>query len=371
MQYRECGKTGERLSVLGFGCMRLPLSDPNDSGAIDETRAVAMLRGAIDAGVNYLDTAYVYHNGKSEELVGKALLDGYREKTNVATKLPVGGVQCAEDFDRLLGIQLKRLQTDRIDYYLLHALNNDNWEKRVLPFRLLDKLQEAKREGRVRNIGFSFHDDEWVFRKIIDGFDGWDFCQIQLNYIDCDYQAGLEGLKYAASRGLGVIVMEPLQGGKLANPTKEMQALLGTRDPVETALDYIWSFPEVSLLLSGMSTEEQVADNLRYAHNSRCNKLSPDVCALLTQVKNAYDRLATVPCHDCRYCMPCPHEVDIPGVFKAWNAGLEAGSRRLVKELYPDIEDVCRKCEKCGVCEKQCPQHIQISTMLRTIRERF
>lgn len=369
MQYRRFGKTEERVSVLGFGCMRFPVTDKEDNASIDEKRAVAMIREAIDNGVNYIDTAFFYHKGMSESLVGKALADGYREKVFVATKLPLWNVEKTEDFDTLLNTQLERLQTDHIDFYLLHAVNKDNWEQKVLPFGILDKLKQAKADGRIRHIGFSFHDSLAVFKTVIDGFDAWEFCQIQFNYIDVDYQAGLEGLQYAAERDLGVVVMEPLQGGALAKPDQAILDVLDGRNPVQTALNYIWNFPEVSLLLSGMSDEQQVRDNLQYADLCKADNLSETELDVLAKAKKAHDRLNLVPCRDCKYCVPCPHGVAIPDIFKAWNACIAKESRRVLLEIYPEIEDNAALCKKCGECEAKCPQHISIMDKLKMIRD--
>ena len=236
MRYREMGKTGVKVSVLGFGCMRLPTVDGDDS-RIDEERAIKIIRNGIDSGINYVDTAYGYHSGNSERLVGKALKDGYRDKVNLATKLPLWNINCEEDVDRLLNEQLAKLDTDYIDFYLLHAVNNDSWENKVLKFNVLPKLEQKLAEGKIRHLGFSFHDDLEVFKKVIDSYDGFEFCQIQFNYIDVDYQAGMEGLQYAASKGLGVIVMEPLLGGKLAAPHEKIAQKLRftARKPHELA----------------------------------------------------------------------------------------------------------------------------------------
>lgn len=370
MRYRVLGKTGVEVSVLGFGCMRLPTVEGED-GRIDEAKAVEMVRHSIDNGINYLDTAFFYHSGNSESFVGKVIEDGYREKAYVATKLPLGNVNCEEDVEKIFNEQLRRLGTDYIDFYLLHAVNNDSWENRVLKFDIMPKLEKLKEQGKIKHLGFSFHDDLWVFKKIIDAYDGFEFCQIQFNYIDVDYQAGVEGLEYAASKGLGVIVMEPLLGGKLAVPHEKVAAKLGDKKtPVEWALDFVWNRPEVGMLLSGMGSMQMVEDNLGYADKAAPGMLSEQELEMLSQAKGVFDEMNLVPCTGCEYCMPCPAGVQIPKVFSAFN-NITVGGRRLVKEIFPDIESNASLCKKCGKCESACPQHIKIADMLRKVKNQF
>lgn len=370
MRYRELGKTGVEVSVLGFGCMRFPVID-GDGNKIDEEKSVEMIRHGIDNGINYLDTAFFYHGGNSERLVGKALKDGYRKLAYLATKLPLGEVKCEEDVERIFNEQLEKLDTDYIDFYLLHAVNNDSWENRVIKFDILPKLEKLKEQGKIKHLGFSFHDDLWVFKKIIDAYDGFEFCQIQFNYIDVDYQAGVEGLEYAASKGLGVIVMEPLLGGKLASPHEKVAAKLSDeKSPVEWALDFVWNIPGVSMLLSGMGSVQMVNDNIGYADKAVPGMLSEDNLAMLSEAKKAYDEMNLVPCTGCEYCMPCPEGVLIPKVFSAFN-NITTGGRRLVKEIFPDIETNASLCKKCGKCVKACPQHIEIIETLRKVINQF
>ena len=363
MQYRPFGKTGESVSVLGFGAMRFE----TENGIIKEKEAVSLLRAAIDGGVNYVDTAYFYLEGQSEALVGRALRDGYREKVHLATKSQVFALESAEDFDRILNEQLERLETRTIDFYLLHSLSLKTYEEKVLGYGLLDKMEKARADGKIRYIGFSFHDSHEAFLKILNGYDGWDFCQLQLNYIDVENQAGLRGLEEAAAKGLGVIVMEPLLGGKLANPAPGVRAVLpSSRTPVEWALDFLWDRPEVSLLLSGMNAIEQVSDNLAYAGRARPGMLTTEDRAMFRRAKTVYDTMALVPCTKCAYCMPCPFGVDIPGVFEAYNR--TAVNMNEARDLYAGLEghraDLCRACRR---CERNCPQHIAISTTMKAI----
>ena len=373
MNYRKFGNTGVEISALGFGTMRLPTTDGVPLSAnIDEKEAIRLIRHAIDSGVNYVDTAYPYHGRTSETLVGKALADGYREKVYLATKSPVVLIEAEEDFDRILDEQLQKLNTDHVDFYLLHALDKKKWET-VKKFNLLDKMKKARDAGKIRFMGFSFHDDLELFKTIVDSFDQWDFCQIQFNYINTDYQAGLEGLHYAAGKGLGVVIMEPLLGGALAAPSDALKnALSPEKSPVEWALDYLWNQPEVSLLLSGMGEMQQVEDNLTYASRSSVGMLSEKEVAMLAHAKEVYDSSILVPCTRCSYCMPCPFGLNIPAIYQAYNATSQSTMER-AKALYataaPEISAIdCRKCRR---CENVCPQHIPSSELMPKIAQVF
>lgn len=372
MQYRAFGNTGFSPSALGFGMMRLPTTDGNPfSNQIDETKAISMLRYAIDQGVNYVDTAYFYHDQASEGVVGKALKDGYREKVAVATKSPVYAIERPEDFDRYLQEQLRRLDTDYIDFYLLHALSRNTWENVVLKFHLMDKMEQAKREGKIRFIGFSFHDEYDAFQEIVDGYDHWDFCQIQLNYIDVENQAGLKGLEYAAGKGLGVVIMEPLLGGKLAVPPEGLAKALPTdKTPVDWALSYLWNRPEVGVVLSGMHNMQQIEENLQYASRAQVGMLDKEELAILTQAKKVFDTMALVPCTKCAYCMPCPFGLNIPKTMEAYNATVSLGLEE-AKKSYDQLTVGADQCRACKKCEKACPQHIAVSEVMPRIAAAF
>lgn len=364
MQYRKFGNTGIEVSALGFGTMRFPTIKEEQGTIIDEDQAIGMLRLAIDQGVNYIDTAYPYHEGMSEVIVGKALKDGYRERTLLATKCPPWSITKAEDFNKILDEQLTKLQTDHIDFYLLHALNTSYYEDVILKFGLIEKMEEAKAAGKIRFIGFSFHDEYPVFKRIIDSYSKWDFCQIQLNYIDTHNQAGIKGLEYAAQKGLGIVIMEPLLGGKLAIPPRNVAAALSNdKLPVEWALDYLWNRPEVGTILSGMSDLKQTEDNLTYADRSSIAMLTDKDLSMLEQAKKIFDTMALVPCTKCRYCMPCPFNLDIPKIFEAYNLSASSTIKE-AKTLYASLETVADSCQKCRQCEKECPQHIVISEMM-------
>lgn len=370
MNYRTFGKLNFRPSALGFGAMRLPILD-GDSKKINEPEAIRMIRAAIDSGVNYIDTAYPYHGGMSEVVVGKALKDGYRQKTMLASKSPVFNIKKEEDFDNFLNEQLERLQEDHIDFYLLHALDRDRWSNVVLKFNLLDKMEKAKQEGKIRYIGFSFHDDFDAFKLIVDGYDKWDFCQIQMNYIDTENQAQLKGMEYAASKQLGIVIMEPLLGGKLANPPKQVAKVLpGDKTPVEWALDFLWNRPEVGVILSGMSTMEQVQQNIEYASRAQVGMLSQADLDMLTEARRIFLTMALVPCTKCAYCMPCPFGLNIPKTFEAYNMTASV-NMEAARKVYDTLEVAADQCRACKKCEKVCPQSIEVSAVMPEVAKVF
>ncbi len=369
MQQRTFGQLEWRPSALGFGAMRLPTID-GDPGRIDEPQATRMIRYAIDHGVNYVDTAYPYHRETSEPFLGRALQDGYRERIRLATKMPCWKVERATDFDRYLDEQRGRLRTDHIDFYLLHGLNAGSWHK-MRDLRVLRWAEKAIGDGRIRHLGFSFHDKYEVFEEIVDGSDLWVFCQIQYNFMDTDYQAGTKGLKYAANEGLAVVVMEPLRGGLLARnvPPAVQQAWDSAprrRTPADWALQWVWNQPQVSVVLSGMSTMEQVEQNVASAGESGPGTLTEEDLALIARVRDAYGELSRIPCTDCRYCLPCPSGVNIPGIFEIYNDAMVYGDMQYAQTSYLWIDEGARAnlCAECGECLEKCPQQIEIPEWL-------
>jgi hypothetical protein len=375
MKYRNFGQLDWEVSVLGFGVMRLPTIKGDPSGErVDEVEAIRMIRWAIDQGVNYIDTAYPYHDGTSEVVLGKALKDGYGGRVRVATKSPVWLIKKEEDFDTYLDEQLKRLQADHVDFYLFHGLNRKTWHDVILKFDLLKRAEAAIRDGRIRYLGFSFHDDFDAFKEIVDGYDKWSFCQIQYNYMDTENQAGTKGLKYAASKGLAVVVMEPLLGGRLANPPKPIKEILEQdgkgRSPADLALQWIWSQPEVSVILSGMSTMDQVEGNIRSADMSGIGSIGTDDLELIDRIRAKYREKIPISCTNCRYCMPCPNGVDIPSNLELYNNGFihdDMTTARTTYSRFFEEKERAGECIQCKECEEKCPQKLPISELMTKV----
>lgn len=376
MQYRKFGKLGFDVSAFGLGCMRLPLKlladGKTEYGQIDEEKAIAMIRYAIDHGVNYVDTAYTYHEENSERVVGKALKDGYRGRTMLATKLPVWKAEKTEDFERMLDEQLDKLQTDHIDFYLLHTLNREIWSK-AKTMGVLDFLDRVKASGKIKYACFSFHDQLDVFKEIINSYDKWDMCQVQFNILDEHKQAGIEGIEYAASRGIPVVIMEPLRGGSLANVSNDIKAIWDKagmeRSHIEWAFRWICNHPEVTVVLSGVSTMEQLKDNIRIFENALPNSMSEQELAIVNEVQKCYKSRIKVGCTGCRYCMPCPSGVDIPDIFGRYDDAmlfdtLEDHRVKYKRSIIGKGKDPSQ-CAECGHCESVCPQHISIIEKLK------
>ena len=373
MQYVPFGRHGFQVSRLGFGCMRLPTVKQGDKDVIDRDEAVKMIRHGIDRGITYVDTAYPYHGGESEIVVGAALKDGYREKVTLTTKLPIWAVNEEKDMNRLLDEQLKKLDVPYLDFYLLHAMNGERLDK-MEAFHFQDFLRQAVRDGRIKRPGFSFHDDYPAFLRMLDAFDGWGMAQIQFNYLDDEAQAGEKGLKEAGKRGIPLAVMEPLRGGALANPPKNVAELIAEnekkRSAVEWAFAYVADYAEVAVILSGMSTMAQVEDNLRIFDTLTVGGLGEEDRRFIRALKEAYLSRMPVKCTACRYCQPCPQDVHIPDIFTAYNRGKMFDNPGQFMNRYQEMESRgfdASRCVQCGTCEAACPQGLPIIEWLRTI----
>jgi predicted aldo/keto reductase-like oxidoreductase len=378
MLYRKMKKAAPELSILGFGCMRLPLKD---DGEIDEDQATGMLRYAIDHGVNYVDTAYPYHNGKSEPFVGRALAGGYREKVHLATKLPSWLIKSREDMDKYLDEQLARLRTDVIDFYLVHGLNRPFWENLSM-LGVTDFLDDAITDGRIHYAGFSFHDNTKLFKEIVKSYD-WTFAQIQYNFMDEHYQAGTEGLKYAAKKGLGIVVMEPIRGGLLGKDltgiSEIWQKAKVQHTPAGWALRWVWNHPEVTVVLSGMSTPEQVRQNVALAESGLPDSLKKTELSLFGEVRKEFEKRIVIPCTGCKYCVPCPHGVSIPECFEYYNRGHMYEDEEQTRQIYSmflggffdGTPRYASLCQECGECEEKCPQSLPIRENLKKVVEYF
>lgn len=372
MEYRKVKATGDEVSILGFGGMRFPTTS---SGKIDEGKATELLITAINEGVNYIDTAYFYHGGQSESFIGRFLSQGYKDRVKVATKMPPWLVHTTKDYDLIFNEQLNRLQTEVIDYYLLHALNRENWEK-FLKLDVFAFLNRIKETGQAKNIGFSFHGDRDLFKEIIDAYP-WDFCQIQYNILDAFNQAGVEGLNYAAARDIAVFVMEPLRGGTLVNRLPKQvletyESAVPGRKPAEWALKWIWDQAAVTMVLSGMSEMAHVTDNLAFAQHMKPGSMPESERQVVESVKGIYLALQRVPCTGCQYCLPCPFGVDIPRCFDLYNSKFLLGQK--VGTFYwmqlggmNGIPSHASLCRNCGKCLEHCPQSINIPHELKAV----
>ncbi len=375
MKYRKWNNISREISVLGFGAMRLPVLD-GDYSKIDESSATKMIRKAIDSGVNYIDTAYPYHNEKGEIFVGKVLKDGYREKVFLTTKLPVGRLKEKEDMERIFNEQMEKLDVEYLDFYLLHAVNRNSWEN-CKKLGVLDYLKKLKKEGKIRNIGFSFHDSPEIFKEVADSYD-WDLIQIQFNYADTKIQAGIESFNYAREKGFNIVIMEPLKGGTLADglPDELVEHFKKSgydRSPVEWSFRWLYNFPEVKLILSGMSTMEQVLDNLRIFDKAEANSMSADEIKIMDGAMAIIEKNTAVPCTDCKYCMPCPAGVKIPVMFKLYNSYTGYSRKEKALERYKSWREqdegkfTADLCVRCNQCIEKCPQGIAIPDRLEEL----
>ena len=377
MEYRPFGKLDWKGSVLGFGAMRLPVIGGKMAN-INEEETGQMVRYAIEHGVNYIDTAFPYHEGQSERCIGRILKDGYRNRVQLATKMPSWLITSPDEFDRYLDLQLDRLQTGRIDFYLLHGLNRTYWPH-LRDMGVLGWAERAIADGRIGHLGFSFHDDFPTFKEIVDSCDYWTMCQIQYNYMDVNFQAGTAGLHYAADKGLAVVVMEPLRGGRLVRKLPpDAAAILEkahcTRSMAGLALQWVWDHPEVSVVLSGMSNLAHVVENVALAEHAADNTLAAQERELIDRIREVYTGSAPIPCTNCQYCQPCPNNVDIPRIFELYNEAVMYNDFRPPRFFYQSItglkaEQRGDRCSECGECEAVCPQEIGIAQWLKKAHE--
>lgn len=382
MLYREMGKTGEKVSILGFGCMRLPIKGSYDQ--IDSVKASKLLDYALDQGINYLDTAYPYHGistshgGNSEIFLGDYLTEsGRRDEVHLATKLPTWLLENEKDMENFLTQQLKRLQTDYIDFYLLHSLKEKQWFNMEV-LGVLEFLDEAVADGRIKYTGFSSHDETDFVKEVVDSYN-WDMCQIQYNYLDENIQVGREGLHYASDKGLGMVIMEPLKGGVLANHVPpEVQEIWDEskfeRTPVEWAFCYLWDIPEISVVLSGMNTLNQLKENLNTAENSLPHSMTSEEKKIMDEVKKVYQDKIAVECSACGYCMPCPSGINIPQCFSYLNQAEMLEDYSEVRNQYFFMlkeTEMAGNCLECGLCEELCSQHIPIRQKLKEVSRKM
>ncbi len=374
MQYVPFGTLGFDVSRLGFGAMRLPRIEQDGQSVPDVERSIALIRAGIDGGITYVDTAYPYMGGESEKIVGRALRDGYRERVKLATKLPCWKVETRADMDRLLDEQLKKLDVPYVDFYLLHALDHEDWEK-MQSLGVCEFLDSALRDGRIRHPAFSFHDQYGVFRRIMNSYD-WHMAQIQFNYLDIREQAGLSGIRLARVRKVPLVIMEPLRGGALAKAPADVQEAIDAhrthRSAVEWAFRYVGDFSENAVILSGMSNEEQLRDNLRIFDDIRPLSLRYSDKLLIARLRAIYRQRMPIPCTGCAYCVPCPQGVAIPRLFAAYNQSRmfddPAQLLRRYRSLAENGGDASR-CVQCGLCEEKCPQKLPIRQWLADVHK--
>lgn len=372
MQYRKMGKLGIEVSAFGIGCMRFPMVT-NEEGkrVVDQELANKIIHTAIENGVNYLDTAYVYSDRQAEKVLGIALQGGWREKVYVATKLPIWDCHKPEDLNRLYEEQRTNLQVDCIDFYLVHALNRDQWH-RMRDLGVREFLTDLKAQGKIKYACFSFHDNYDAFEEIINDYD-WDMCQIQFNYMDINNQATIKGVELAGEKNIPIVIMEGLLGGRLANVPDTVQAVFDSypekRSAVEWAFRWLCNFPQVGTVLSGVTNMEQTMDNLAIFDRTGVGIMSQEELAIVDKAREEYLRRTKVGCTGCRYCMPCPCGVDIPAVFGTWNEAFKYNTNIADNGHYRRMVNDGKgadQCVECGACMEMCPQQLNIPELLKT-----
>ena len=376
MLYRPFGKTGRMVSAFGMGCMRLPqITAAGGKSEVDFDEAIKMIRYAVDHGVNYFDSAFTYHGGTSEVALGQALAGGYRDKVMIATKQPIRIIENESDFRRNLETTLKRLGTDHLDVYLMHHLSNELWDK-AKRMHMPEWYQKFKDEGLIKSIGFSFHGSYDVFTDILN-YGDFDMCQIQQNLLDIDKQATEKAVYYASGLGKAVVIMEPLRGGGLVKAPPEVEAVYNSfpvkRRPVEWAFRHLYNYEGISCILSGVTTMEQLTDNIKIFEEAAPNCMSDAEKELIVKARDAYRARADIPCTGCSYCTPCPKGVVIPRLFDFYNSSIMMetdGPKRTYKNLMKNGESAA-SCVECGLCEKKCPQELEIRNLLKKVHSYF
>ena len=373
MQHRVYGRLGYEVSALGMGCMRLPrIYHEQGSAEVDREKAVELIRGAVDQGVTYFDSAFTYHHKTSEEILGMALEGGYRKKVKIATKQPFGAMKTQDQIRRNLESTLKKLRTDHLDVYLIHNIQEGMWDE-IKRRRIIEEYERFRDEGMIGAIGFSYHGKFPAFREILEYYP-WDMCQVQQNLLDVDKEVTDQAIRLAGEKGAALVIMEPLRGGGLATPTPAVKRLYDSfpvrRSAAEWAFRHLLDYPQVSCILSGMTTLEQLQQNVEIFSrpDAVAGCISREERALLTKVKTAYESVQSIPCTACEYCLPCPQGVDIPGIFDQYNEGMMFENFSQPQRGYMFIQKAKASadyCVECGACEKKCPQHIDIAAQLK------
>lgn len=375
MKYKTLGITKEKVSILGMGCMRLPTRDNTPmSPNIDEIHTSKMIEYAIENGVNYFDTAYPYHSGNSEIIIGNILKNYQRNSFFLATKSPVWLINSKGDFSKFLYEQLNKLKTDYIDFYLLHSLDNNRWNNRILKHDVLKELEDAKQKGLIKHLGFSFHDSFNTFKHIIDSYDKWEFCQIQYNYMDIENQATYKGVEYAFKNNLGIIIMEPLRGGRLANPPENAKSLIENYklklSPVEWSMKWLWSHKEISIVLSGVSNLEQLKNHIDFINNTSDFSFSKDDSSFIEELRKSFLNRIKIDCSKCNYCLPCPNGINIPRNFELYNDVFIYENPippRITYQRFMLDTEKASNCIECKECESKCPQKLEICDLLKIV----